>query len=110
MLGESAGRARGNPAHGRRRMSDEERAQHTHMKDDPQQWPGELTDEERPRSSLKRKFFTFVIVLGNCLFVTFLSWCVSQDVLVTRWIHWPYVILIAYTVYLVRTRRDDRRP
>jgi hypothetical protein len=40
-LGESAGRTRGNtvrPA-ARRRMSDAERAQHTHAKDDPQQWP-----------------------------------------------------------------------
>ena len=60
-LGESAGRTAGNRprSSARRRMDVDERAQHTHLKDDPQEWPGEV-----PPDKLTIRGWVYVTVIN----------------------------------------------
>lgn len=95
-------------------MSDAERAEHTHVKDDPQEWPGELKAEERPQTTLRQKVqFSAVIVL-NWIFTSFIAYLISGNWIATKV---GAFLLAAYTSYLLlmvwrarrATGRSDRR-
>lgn len=70
MLGESAGRSAGNTprASARRRNSDDERAQRTHLHDDPEAWPDEPVDITGWRMYL-HDVIVAVAAAGWCLFL-----------------------------------------
>lgn len=109
MLGESAGRTARNPVRSsaRRRMNDDERAEHTPLKDDPQEWPGELMAEERPQTTLRQKVRLGIALIVNAvLMVTFFDARVEKTPL--AWI--LETLLIAYTTFLLIQWRRVRRP
>jgi hypothetical protein len=91
-------------------MSDDERAQHTHPIDDPQEWPGELKEEERPQHSFKVTVkFIVMSTLNMVLMVVFFT-------VVKNAAHpLDYAVLsllVLYTGWLLVEvlHRDDQRP
>src|SRR3954467_837609 len=83
-LGESAGRNASSPVHGGRRMSDDERAANTHVKDDPQEWPGELKAEERPQTTLVQKFRFATFIGLNWAFTIVVAYLISGNFIATK--------------------------
>lgn len=109
MLGESAGRTAGNRprSSARRRMSEDERAEFTHVKDDPQEWPGELKADERPQTTLRQKVKLGIALIVNAiLIVTFFVSRVEKTPL--NW--FLETTLVAYTTFLLIQWRRARRP
>ena len=69
-LGESAGRTRGNPVRpaARRRMTEAERAQATHAKDDPQEWPDEVNTVQKISGRIMGAILVLVVAtIGTVL-------------------------------------------
>jgi hypothetical protein len=99
VLGESAGRTGGNRprSSARRRMSDDERAAFTHVEDDPQEWPGELTAGERPKHRMPYWVRYCLILMLNALVMSILSGMVY-------WHTWNQValwIIVCWTTILI---------
>jgi hypothetical protein len=90
-------------------MSPEERAQHTHVKDDPQQWPGEVPPNP--------------ITIRETAFAMLVAWCNAAVIYGVIWLAATYggwvsrgclAIISLYTtgmlLWILWTRRSRRDP